>query len=62
MVDNTDAQVDAALSAAKARQAIADRIRKLVPGIKKDADAHIVLHLSEAYANLAAEPPRVRTP
>jgi hypothetical protein len=50
------------LSAAKARQAIAERIRKLVPGIKKDADAHIVLHLAEAYANLAAEPPRVRTP
>jgi hypothetical protein len=48
MAEQTDAQVDAALSAAKARQAIADRIRKLVPGIKKDADAHILLHLSEA--------------
>ncbi len=47
-------RIDAALSAAKARQAIAERIRKLVPGIKKDADAHIVLHLAEAYANFAA--------
>lgn len=28
MVDKTDAQVDAALSAAKARQAIAERIRE----------------------------------
>lgn len=62
MVEKTDAQVDAALSAAEARQAIAKRIRKLVPGIRKDADAQIVLHLAEAYANLAAEPPRVRAP
>lgn len=35
MVEKTDGQVDAALSAAKARQAIAQRIRKLVPGIQK---------------------------
>ena len=62
MVEKTDAQIDAASSAAKARQAIAERIRKLVPGIEKDADAHMVLHLAEAYANLAAEPPRVRAP
>ena len=55
-----DAQVDAALSAAKARQAIAERIRKLAPGVKDDAGAQIVLHLAEAYANLASEPPRVR--
>ncbi len=62
MVDKTDAQVDPALSAGKARQAVVERIRKLVPGIQKDADAQIVLHLAEAYANLAAEPPRVRAP
>jgi hypothetical protein len=61
-VEQTHAQVDAALSAAKARQAIAERISKLVPGIQKDADAQIVLHLAEAYANLAAEPPRLRAP
>jgi hypothetical protein len=48
------------LSAAKARQAIAERIRKLVPGTKKGADAQIILHLAEAYANLAAEPPSRR--
>jgi hypothetical protein len=62
MVEKTDPQVDAASSAAKARQAIAERIRKLVRGIQKDADAQIVLHLAEAYANLAAEPPRLRAP
>ena len=62
MVEETDAQVDAALSAAKARQAIAERIRKLVPDIQKDAEAQIVLHLAKAYANLAAEPPRLRAP
>jgi hypothetical protein len=60
MVERTDRQVDAASSSAKARQAIAERIRKLVPGVQKDADAQITLHLAEAYANLAAEPPRVR--
>ena len=60
MVEETDPQVDAALSAAKARQAIAEKIRKLVPGTKKDADAQVIVHLAEAYANLAAEPPRVR--
>jgi hypothetical protein len=62
MVDGTDAQIDAALGAAKARQAIAEMIGKLVPSIQKDADAQIVLHLAEAYANLATEPPRVRAP
>jgi hypothetical protein len=41
---------------------IAARIRKLIPGIQKDADAQIVLYLAEAYADLAAEPPSVRVP
>jgi hypothetical protein len=60
MVEKTDVQVNAAQKAAKARQAIAERIGKLAPGVEKDTDAQIVLHLAEAYANLAAEPPRVR--
>ncbi len=60
MVEKTDLQVGAAQKAAKARQAIAERIGKLAPSVEKDADAQIVLHLAEAYANLAAEPPRVR--
>jgi hypothetical protein len=55
-----DEQADAARSAAVARKAIADRIRKLASGVQDDAGAQIVLHLAEAYANLAAEPPRVR--
>jgi hypothetical protein len=60
MVEKTDVQVGAAQNAAKARQAIAERIGRLAPSVEKDADAQIVLHLAEAYANLAAEPPRVR--
>lgn len=60
MVEKTEVQVNAAQKAAKARQAIAERIGKLVPSVKKDADAQVVLHLAESYANLAAEPPRVR--
>jgi hypothetical protein len=60
MADNVDAQADAALNAAKARAAIAERIRTLAPDVVNDADAQIVLHLAEAYANLATEPPRVR--
>jgi hypothetical protein len=55
-----DDQIEAARSAAVARKAIAERIKKLVPGVKDDAGAQIILHLAEAYANLASEPPRVR--
>jgi hypothetical protein len=53
-------QADAAAAAATARQAIARKIATLVPKVKTDAEAQVVLHLAEAYANLAAEPPRVR--
>lgn len=61
MVEGTNDQAEAARSAARARRVIADKIRKIVPGIEEDSEAQIVLHLAEAYANLAAEPPRVRT-
>jgi len=60
MMEGTDAEVDAASTAANARRAIAERIGDLVPGVEKDSDARVVLHLAEAYANLAAEPPRAR--
>ncbi len=60
MVEKTDVQVNAAQKAAKARQETAERIGKLAPSVEKDADAQVVLHLAEGYANLAAEPPRVR--
>ncbi len=60
MVRKMDAQEDAAEVAAKARQAIAQKIWKLAPDVEKDVDAQLVLRLAEAYANLAAEPPRVR--
>ena len=63
MVQRTDDdQAEAARSAARARHAIAERIRKLAPAVKEDADAQLVLHLAEAYASLASEPPRVRVP
>ena len=61
MTAQTDAQAKAAVAAAKARQMIADRIAKLVPGIESDDGAQMVVHLAEAYAHLAAEPPRIRT-
>ena len=57
-----DEQIESARSAAVARKAIADRIRKLAPGVQDEAGAQVVLHLAQAYASLAAEPPRVRAP
>lgn len=60
MADNTDAQADAALNAARARAGIAERITQLAPHVESEADAELLLRLAEAYANLAAEPPRVR--
>jgi hypothetical protein len=60
MTAQADAQAKAASAAAKARQLIADRISSLVPGVEKDGSAQVVLHLAEAYAHLAVEPPRSR--
>ena len=50
----------AAAAAAKAREVIASRIAKLVRGTENDELASVVLHLAEAYAHLAVEPPRSR--
>jgi hypothetical protein len=60
MSAQTDAQSKAAAAAARARQLIAERISKLVPGVENDDSAQVVLHLAEAYAHLAIEPPRSR--
>ena len=60
MAGRTDAQSEAAEIAAKARQAIAKRIAALAPEAKNDAQAQVILHLAEAYAHLAVEPPRTR--
>lgn len=57
-METTDVQVGALQKAAKARQATAERIGKLAPSVETDADAQAVLHLAEAHANLADEPPR----
>ncbi|HEV8621955.1 MAG TPA: hypothetical protein VGR33_03585 [Actinomycetota bacterium] len=60
MAEPGDVQAEAAELAAKARQAIATRIAKLVPMAEQQSEAQVILHLAEAYAQLAAEPPRVR--
>jgi hypothetical protein len=54
------AQAEAALRAAEAREAIATRIAQLAPKVKDDTGAQVVLHLAQAYASLASEPPRMR--
>jgi hypothetical protein len=61
MTDRVNQQSAAAHSAAKARQAIADRIGALLPNVKDEADASVILQLAQAYAALASEPPRVRS-
>ena len=60
MKGQPEEQADAAATAASARQGIAKKIATLAPKVKDDAEAQVVLHLAEAYANLAAEPPRAR--
>jgi hypothetical protein len=60
MADQADVQAEAAELAAKARQAIAKRIAKLVPTVQQQSEAQVILHLAESYAHLAAEPPRAR--
>jgi hypothetical protein len=55
-----DPQSEAAAEAARARLAIAKQVAALAPNVQEDADAQVILHLAEAYANLAAEPPRAR--
>ena len=60
MTDATNSQSDAAVRAADARAAIAKKIVTLARGVKDDADAQMVLHLAQAYAALASEPPRTR--
>jgi hypothetical protein len=60
MTDRAQAQTDAAARAAEARAAIAKKIASLAGKVDDDVDAQIVLHLAQAYAALAAEPPRTR--
>lgn len=60
MTERSDSQGDAAVRAADARAAIAKKIVTLARSVKDDADAQMVLHLAQAYAALASEPPRTR--
>ena len=55
-----DSEMKAAAAAARAREVLAQRITKLVPGLDNDELAQVVLRLAEAYAHLAVEPPRSR--
>jgi hypothetical protein len=55
-----DAQAEAAITAALARNAIARKIESLAKKVEDDNQALVILHLAEAYANLATEPPRAR--
>jgi len=60
MTERDSSQAKSAQVAAKAREAIAKKIADLVPGVEDDAAAQVISHLAEAYAHLAAEPPRAR--
>jgi len=59
MVERDSSQKSAQV-AAKAREAIAKKIADLVPGVEDDAAVQVIVHLAEAYAYLAAEPPKAR--
>ena len=60
MTERAESQADAAIRAAAARAAIAKKIASLAGKVTDDSDAQMVLHLAQAYAALAAEPPRTR--
>jgi hypothetical protein len=60
MTERAESQAEAAIRAADARTAIAKKIMSLAGKVNDEADAQMVLHLAQAYAALAAEPPRAR--
>ena len=60
MNERGESQAEAAVQAAEARAAIAKKIASLAGKVKDDVDAQMVLHLAQAYAALATEPPRTR--
>jgi hypothetical protein len=61
MAEREDEQSEAAQVAARTREAMAKEIATLVPKVEDDTEGQVVLHLAEAYAHLAIEPPRTRT-
>jgi hypothetical protein len=60
MSERAESQAEAAIRAADARAAIAKKITSLAGKVKDETEAQMVLHLAQAYAALAAEPPRAR--
>ncbi len=61
MNDASEAQQEAAHAAAAARRHIAMKIAELTPQVSDEDSAEVIALLAEAYANLASEPPRVRS-
>ena len=61
MNEMSDVQVEAADAAAVARRVIATRIAALAADVADEDAAEVIALLAEAYANLASEPPRLRT-
>ena len=61
MTDDSNPQEDAAGAAAEARRRLANKIAELTPFVSDEDSAEVVALLAEAYANLASEPPRVRS-
>jgi hypothetical protein len=58
---DSDEQIEAAQSAAIARRAIAKKVAQLAGHVSSEEDAEVIALLAEAYANLASEPPRIRS-
>ena len=61
MTDDSNPQEDAAGAAAEARRRLANKIAELTPFVSDEDGAEVVALLAEAYANLASEPPRLRS-
>jgi hypothetical protein len=67
MTDDSNAQSgqstpeDAAGAAAEARRVLANKIAELTPFVSDEDAAEVIALLAEAYANLASEPPRLRS-
>ena len=61
MNEASEAQQEAARAAATARRGIAMKIAELTPQVSDEDSAEVIALLAEAYANLASEPPRVRS-
>lgn len=60
LTTQSDAQMEAADAAARARQVIAEKITSLATEAESKKVAKVILQIAEAYGHLASEPPRTR--